>query len=207
MTDANPHLFRTSQPRELLACMEFAAEQAHHVAIDHGAWRWLIIATALAVQNACLCALDGRDDSGMKGLSRADAREIRSWTRGGRQGPEPLALREPRIVSPLELLRRTTDPYYLPPPWQLSLSRDLQGELRDLFDLRNTFLHFSEDGWTLDLADVPPPILAACTVIRHLSVTQPAYLSRAERGHRDRVRAAIETIETAMEHFADRPPP
>lgn len=201
MTDANPLLFRTSQPRELLACMEFAAEQSHHVAIDHGAWRWLIISIALAVQNACLCALDARDESGIKGLSRADAREIRRWTKGGRQGPEPLAMREPRIVSPLELLRRTADPQYLPPPWQLSLPSDLQAELHDLFDLRNTFLHFSEDGWTLDLGDVPPLVLAACKVIRHLSVTQPAYLSRAELGHRDRVRVALETIQTAMEHF------
>ena len=115
-------------------------------------------------------------------------------------------MREPRIVSPLELLRRCADPYYLPPPWQLSLPQDLQEELHDLFDLRNTFLHFSEDGWMLDLGDVPPPILAACTVIRHLSVTQPAYQSHAERGHRDRVRVGLETIEAAMEHYADRTP-
>ena len=100
-------------------------------------------------------------------------------------------------------LRRCADPWYLPPPWQLSLTHQLQGELHDLFDLRNTFLHFSEDGWTLDLAEAPPLVRAACSVIRHLSVTQPAYLSRAERGHRERVRAGLETIETAMEHFAD----
>jgi hypothetical protein len=203
MTETSSHVFRTSQPRELLACVEFAAEQSHHVAIDHGAWRWLIIAMTLGVQNACLCALDARDDSGIKGLSRADAREVRRWSKGGRQGQEPLAVREPRIVSPLELLRRCADPWYLPPPWQLSLTHQLQGELHDLFDLRNTFLHFSEDGWTLDLAEAPPLVRAACSVIRHLSVTQPAYLSRAERGHRERVRAGLETIETAMEHFAD----
>jgi len=203
MNSPDTQLFKTSQPRELLACVEFAAGQSHHVADDHGAWRWLVISMALAVQNACLCALDARDKAGTKGLSRADAREINRWTRGGRQGPEPLALREPRIVSPLELLRRCADPYYLPAPWQLPLPQDAQAELHDLFDLRNTFLHFSEDGWALDLREVPPLVLAACGVIRHLSVTQPAYLARAERGHRDRVRAGLETIVGAMEHYAD----
>ncbi len=72
----SPHHFQTSQPRELLACVEFCAEQAEKVAEDKGAWRWLCIAMTLGVQNACLCALDANDEFGTKGMTRTDAREF-----------------------------------------------------------------------------------------------------------------------------------
>jgi hypothetical protein len=199
------HHFETNQPRELLACIEFAAEQAAKAAEDHGAWRWLIISTTLAVQNACLCALDHGDEFGTKGMTRADARMITRWTKNGRRGPEPLAVREPRIVSPLELLRRVGDPYFLRPPFQLPLNHQITEAFDDLVDLRNTFLHFSEDGWTIDLREIPPLILNACGVIRHLAVTQPIYLRQAGPNHRDRVATALDTIETAMEHYPEEP--
>jgi hypothetical protein len=51
--------------------------------------------------------------------------------------------------------------------------------------------------------EIPPLILNACGIMRHLAVVQPAYLARAERGHRDRARAALERIETAMAHYAE----
>ena len=197
------HHFQTNQPRELLACVEFAAEQATRAAEDHGCWRWLIISTTLAVQNACLCALDHGDEYGTKGMTRTDARAIQRWTRDGRRGPEPLAIREPRIVSPLELLRRVGDPYFLRPPFQLPLNRNITEAFDDLVDLRNTFLHFSEDGWTMDLREVPPLIANACGVIRHLAVTQPIYLRHAGRNHSQRVAAALDIIEAAMDHYPD----
>jgi hypothetical protein len=198
----SPFHFQTSQPRELLACVEFAALQADRIIEDHGAWRWLSVSMVLAVQNACLCALDADDEYGSKGMTRHDAREITRWTKSGRATPPPLAVRVPRIVSPLELLRRVGDTHFLKPPFTLPLTRDMQEDFDALTDLRNTFLHFSEDGWTVDLREFPPLVLSACAVIRHLSVTQPAYLRRAERGHRDRVAAALDQIEAAMEHYA-----
>jgi hypothetical protein len=198
-----PHYFQTNQPRELLACVEFAAQQADHAAKDHGSWRWLIISMTLAVQNACLCALDFGDEFGTKGMTRTDARDVTRWTKNGRRGPEPHALREPRIVSPLELLRRTGDPYFLRPPFQLPLNRQITEAFDDLVDLRNTFLHFSEDGWTVDLREIPPLILNACVVIRHLAVTQPIYLRHAGAGHRNRVAAALDQIAAAMEHYPE----
>lgn len=199
----SPHHFQTSQPRELLACIEYAAEQADRAAEDHGAWRWLIISTALAVQNACLCALDQGDELGTKGMSRMDARIVTRWTKNGRIGPEPLAVREPRIVSPLELLRRVGDPYFLRPPYQLPLDRRISEAFDHLIDLRNTFLHFSQDGWTVDLREIPPLILSACKVIRHLAVTQPVYLQNAGVDHRERVAAALDHIEAVMQHYPE----
>lgn len=202
-TPPSPHHFQTNQPRELLACIEFAAEQADKAAHDHGAWRWLIISTALAVQNACLSALDQGDEFGTRGMSRMDAKIITRWTKNGRSGPEPLAVREPRIVSPLELLRRVGDPYFLRPPFQLPLTREINEAFDDLVDLRNTFLHFSQDGWTVDLREIPPLILNACKVIRHLAVTQPIYLRNAGPNHRERVAAALDHVEAAMEHYPE----
>ena len=55
----------------------------------------------------------------------------------------------------------------------------------------------------MDLREVPPLILNACTVIRHLSVTQPIYLRHAGANHRERVAAALDTIEAAMEHYPE----
>lgn len=196
-----PYFFQTSQPRELLACVEFAAQQAELAGADHGAWRWLVIAMTLGVQNACLAALDTGDEFGTRGMTRMDARAVVRWTKQGRRGPAPLAVREPRIVSPLELLRRTGDPQFLRPPFLLALNRTMTEAFDDLVDLRNTFLHFSEDGWTVDLREIPPLILNACRVIRHLSVTQPIYLRRAERNHRERIAAGLDRIELAMEHY------
>jgi hypothetical protein len=204
MTPSPPtsHHFQTSQPRELLACLEFSAEQAEKVIEDKGAWRWLAIAMTLGVQNACLCALDAHDELGAKSMTRTAALEVRRWTRAGRRGPPPRAVVEPRIVSPLELLRRVGDPFFLHPPFQLPLTHEITRAFDDLVDLRNTFLHFSEDGWIIDLMEIPPLILNACGMVRHLAVVQPAYLSRAERGHRDRARAALERVEVAMAHYA-----
>lgn len=199
----SPHHFQTDQPRELLACVEFSAMQAGRVVEDPGAFRWLVVAMTLGVQNACLCALDHGDEYGTRGMTRADAREVRRWTRAGRNGPKPHALRDPRIVSPLELLRRVADPAFLRPPYQLPLSHEISEDFDDLVELRNTFLHFSEDGWTTDLREIPPVILSACRVIRHLSVTQPIYLRNAGRNHRERVAHALDQIETAMQHYAD----
>lgn len=198
--------FKTSQSRELLASVEFAAAQAAHVADDHGTWRWIVISMTLAVQNACLCALDHGDEFGTRGMTYADAREVRRWTREGRNGPKPLALREPRIVSPLELVRRVADPAFLRPPYQLPLNHAIHEDFDDLVELRNTFLHFSEDGWTADLREFPGLILTACRIIRHLAVVQPVYLRNAERGHRDRVAAALDRIEAAMEHYPTKDP-
>jgi hypothetical protein len=197
------HRFRTDQPRELLGCVEFAAIQASHLPEDHGCWRWMIIAMTLGVQNACLCALDHGDEYGTRGMTRADARVVQRWTRGGRKGPEPRVLKEPRIVSPLELLRRVADPAFLKPPYQLPLNPRMHADFDDLVELRNTFLHFSEDGWTADVREFPQLILTACAIIRHLSVTQPVYLRNAGRNHRERVRHALETIAAAMEHYGD----
>lgn len=202
MTDPpSPHHFQTSQPRELLACVEFSAGQAERISDDPGAWRWLAVSMTLAVQNACLCALDFGDEYGVRGMSRLDAREVQRWSRDGRKGPRPFALREPRIVSPLELLRRVGDAAFLRPPFQLPLTHAMQEAFDDLVDLRNTFLHFSQDGWTLDLRQAPPLILNACAIIRHLAVVQPVYLRNAGRGHRDRVANALDLIETAMRHY------
>lgn len=198
---ANPYLFQTSQPRELLACVEFAAQQAGQAAEDPGAFRWLVISMVLGVQNACLCALDFDDEYGTRGMRFADARTIRHWTRNGRKGPQPRAIRDPRIVSPLELLDRVGDKKFLRPPYTLPVTRQIASDFDALNDLRNTFLHFSEDGWTTDLREIPQLVLTACQVIRHLAVTQPAYLRNAERGHRDRVAHALDTIELAMEHY------
>lgn len=202
-----PHHFQTTQPRELLACVEHAAELAVKAAEDHGAWRWLVIAMTLGVQNACLCALDHGDEYGTKAMTRTDAREVKRWTANGRRGAEPFAIREPRIVSPLELLRRTGDPYFLRPPYQLPLDHRITEAFDDLVDLRNAFLHFSEDGWTIDLREIPPLILIACDVIRHLAVTQPIYLRHAGPRHRERIAAALDTIEAAMHDYPDMPPP
>jgi hypothetical protein len=196
-----PFYFQTSQPRELLACVEFAAEQAGKAGEDHGAWRWLTISMTLAVQNACLCALDADDETGAKGMTRLDAKIVRRWISNGRRGPTPQAIREPRIVSPLELLKRVGDPFFLRPPYQLPLHHQITEAFDDLVDLRNTFLHFSEDGWSVDLREIPPLILIACRIVRHLAVTQPAYLRRAEPRHRDRVAAGLDRIEAAMEHY------
>ncbi|HEX5008090.1 MAG TPA: hypothetical protein VFV70_13315 [Hyphomonadaceae bacterium] len=197
----SPFFFQTSQPRELLASVEFAADRAGEAAEDHGAWRWLAISMTLAVQNACLCALDTDDEFGAKGMSRADAKTVRRWTRNGRQGAPPLAVREPRIVSPTELLRRVGDPFFLRPPYQLPLTNEMNKAFEELVDLRNTFLHFSEDGWTVDLREIPPLVLTAAGIVRHLSVTQPVYLKRAGRNHRERVAAALDRIEAAMDHY------
>ena len=197
----SPFYFQTNQPRELLACVEFSADQAGLAAEDHGAWRWLVIAMTLAVQNACLCALDTDDEFGTKGMTRTDAKSVKRWTRNGRQGAPPLAVREPRIVAPTELLRRVGDPFFLRPPYQLPLNRETNKAFEALVDLRNTFLHFSDDGWTVDLRELPPLVLTAAKVVRHLSVTQPVYLKRAGRNHRERVEAALDRIEAAMDHY------
>ena len=197
----NPYLFQTSQPRELLACVEFAAQQAGQATDDPGAFRWLVISMLLGVQNACLCALDFDDEYGTRGMRFADARTIRHWTRNGRKGPQPKAIRDPRIVSPLELLDRVGDAKFLRPPYTLPVTRQIASDFDALNDLRNTFLHFSEDGWTTDLREIPQLVLTACQIIRHLAVTQPAYLRNAERGHRDRVAHALDAIELAMEHY------
>ena len=197
----DPYLFQTSQSRELLACVEFAAEQADKALSDHGAWRWLSISMVLAIQNACLCALDHGDEYGTKAMTRTDARSVRRWTKAGRRGPEPVAVREPRIVSPLELLRRVGDPYFLRPPFQLPLNREINEAFDDLNDLRNTFLHISDDGWTVDLREIPSLVVVACGIIRHLAVTQPIYLRAAERNHSPRVAEALDRIEAAMEHY------
>lgn len=204
MTDAprpDRH-FQTSQPRELLACVEFSAEQADRTSDDPGAFRWLIVAMALAVQNACLCALDYGDDFGTKGMTRTDARIVERWTRAGRTTPPPFPVREPRIVSPLELLRRCADPAFLAPPYTLPLPHETAAAFDDLIELRNTFLHFSQDGWSVDLRELPALIHAAVRIVRHLAVVQPVYLRGAERGHRDRVAAALDRIDAAMEHYA-----
>jgi hypothetical protein len=195
-----PYFFKTSQPRELLACAEFAAEQSDKVADDPGAWRWLVMSMTLAVQNACLCALDAGDEYGTKGMTYADAREVRNWTRSGRQGPEPRALREPRIVSPLELLQRVGDPQFLRPPYQLPLTGSIRRDFDDLVELRNTFLHFSEDGWSADLREFVQPVLTACGIIRHLAVIQPIYRT-ADRNHTERVAHALDRISAAMQHY------
>jgi hypothetical protein len=155
----------------------------------------------LAVQNACLCALDFDDEFGTKGMRFADARIIHHWTKNGRKGPEPRALKDPKIVSSLELLSRVGDKRFLRPPYTLPLDRRMQDEFEALNDLRNTFLHFSDDGWTVDLREIPPLVLNATRIIRHLSVTQPAYLRNAERGHRDRVAHGLDRIDAAMEHY------
>jgi hypothetical protein len=53
----------------------------------------------------------------------------------------------------------------------------------------------------VDVREIPPLIMSACDVVRHLAVTQPIYLKHAEPRHRERVAAALDRIEAAMEHY------
>ena len=211
--------FTTDQPRELLAALRFSALHAEAAAAGEAdAWRWLSVGLVLALQNACLCALDVGDPEGRSSLRRADFGRARLRSRRGPEAEESRAEERradegearapgeqraapPRILSVLELLERAADPRFLPPPFQLPLSPAARDDLNALVDLRNTFLHFSQDGWSLDLETCPPLMLGACAALRHLAVTQPAWTPLAA----DRAEAAdlLARIDAAMEHYAD----
>ena len=141
------------------AAAKFADEALNQVR----AWKWLLIAGHSAVQGSLVLSLSRGDF--LQTLKRTNARDWLKAHESGGPWPEQL-----RLDYFLELYRKAKE--------NVLAKHSLGGHfvceprhddsMRRLNDLRNGFLHFFPQGWSVELRGLPHILSACAEVASHL---------------------------------------
>lgn len=190
---------RTNPIQELVEILEFAADNSRDFGLTAEKWRWLILSLHLGVQAALICALKGYDTSGTSILSAPSARQTLDWlhTDPKQRGQAP----NQQLAPMRNLLKRAQQPSYLPDPYRLTLPQHKIDDVLRLNELRNQFVHFAVDGWSLDADGLPRIAMHSIEVIEHLTLTAPAFWHQLEAGDTERIAKALAVVKERLRSY------
>ncbi len=193
---------RTNEVEEFIDALEHSAELAEHLADDVKLWRWLIISLHSALQGACVSALRGRDTAGITMLTEKSAAEVWHWLDvDSRHDPEAPMPKE-RLAAPLDLFARVRNQRYLPAPHALDTGPEILADVIRLNRLRNKFVHFVPQGWSLELSGMPRIVRHVSEVIEHLAVTHPTFWHHLDQRKRGRISSALKRLRSGVAAWA-----
>jgi hypothetical protein len=191
---------RTDEIMEMIGAIEHSREIAPTVCGDVMRWKWLFIALHNALQGACVCALRGAGASDAAVLSSASAKAWWKWLDVDSRNDNSLAPKDARwLARMLELYDRAKSPAYLQEPHRLQPHAQMDCDVKKLNDLRNDFLHFVPEGWSLDVSGMPRIVRNCCEAFEHLAVKQPTFLRHLDDAKSARIATAISGIRDAMD--------
>lgn len=191
----HPVQVETDHVEEFVDALEHAADLSERLTSNVRLWRWLIIALHMSLQGACVCALRGRDTSGMNVLEKRARDDMIKW-RKERDRTNSFGVSRPndrRLASLLTLFARVCDPEYLREPHTLSATEPAIEDVKTLGELRDRFVHFRLQGLSLNVQGMPRVVRHVCEIIEQLTLERPGpYLAldlNVER--RARIEAAL----------------
>lgn len=164
--------------------LAFAGEQA-----EAGQWRWVAIASCIALQGALVAALSGYETA-----QAVDVLHPEEAGQGGGSAPG----QAPKIATIQTLLRRVGSADYLTDPERLSGHRAAVRAALDLVALRNRAVHVSPDGERADFAAARAGVAGACEIIHHLVIAHPAFDPAANGAVRSEIDRALKRLSAAI---------
>ncbi|MEO1101129.1 MAG: hypothetical protein AAFW65_04720 [Pseudomonadota bacterium] len=167
-------LFRTDTHQQLLDNIEFSLVQISSLRERHSAFSWSVIGSVLSLQGACIHQLDGNDTTQTAVLRKDSQKKVIAHLNDRSSGPFP---RE-RLAEPLELLRRIAAGGNTQADFSSSWSETDKENIERLVMLRNEFVHFLPQGWSVALDGYPDMLTSCWSVISKLIRTPVAYSHR-----------------------------
>jgi hypothetical protein len=103
-----------------------------------------------------------------------------------------------RLASLLDLFARVRDQEYLPAPHVLNAGSEAIEDVERLNRLRNKFIHFVPQGWSLELSGMPRIVRHVSEVIEHLAVTHPTFWHHLDQRKRGRISSALKRVRSGV---------
>jgi uncharacterized protein (DUF4415 family) len=193
--------FGTDEVKDLVGAVEHSAELAQELD-DSANWKWLILALHNAVQGACVCALRGDDSIGHTMLTPKSGRKKLESLEVSRKSTGKASYSADRLDEMLELYEKVSSADWLPAPQRLARQSKRDRSIKLLNDLRNKFVHFVPQGWSLELSGMPLIVDHACEVIEHLALVHPTFARHMDDRIRKRLADALTTIRDGVAAWA-----
>lgn len=197
---------RTDEREELIDTLEHTRLLSELIMTDARRWKWFLVLLHNALQGACVCALRGADTSGISVLQNDVARKVHRWHERDRQGQQSEPYPEEKLESMLELFRRIKKDSYLPEAARYISDAQTDRDIRKLNALRNTFIHFTPMGLSLELIGLPRIAHNAYKVIDHLAVQHPTFWYQLSGRKQRRIRLAVKSTTTNLITLSQRAP-
>jgi len=185
---------RFSQYEDTLASLELVALVAPLVRRNPRYWKWVMVGAHNALQGAMVCAYADSTETSV--LEKKSAKKMLDWLNADptTRGPYP----KERLAPFGELLKRCVagrKPIFEPLVLTPTQHRDIK-RLHDHF--RNSFVHFTPKGWSIEKAGLPRMIRAALDAAEELMHRHYVI------GHmdNDQQKRLTDALATARKHLA-----
>ena len=158
------HYLRTSPGEELVEDLMMVDRILSGVATNPHDWKWAIMATHSAMQNAMIAVLITID-----GFDIAPKKQVEKWFRAYQKGDNRLPpLQTERFLT---LYNRVKNPGIMQRHYSIAYvptTSETDKDIDRLNTIRNDFTHFNLSGWSLQLTGLPRICGAGMKVIQHL---------------------------------------
>jgi hypothetical protein len=154
---------KTDEYADVSTSLRKAADLVQHVASDITEWKWLLVTVHSATQGIFVLSL-----SAGNGLLTLKSSHAKAWLKAYETGaPWPQKLDLDYFV---ELYRKTKIHVFLrdTSPTKLVATAEHDKAIRRLNDLRNGFVHFGVQAWSIELAGLPTICLRCLEIGRYL---------------------------------------
>ena len=198
-TQEEKNWLRTDEREEFVCALEYCAELTASLKDKTMSWKWLIIALHNALQGACVCALRGKDTTGISVLTKNSGKKMWQWLCvDSRKNPTP-SMPEERLAAMTQLYKRASNPKYLPEPHTLPPNSLRGKDVRRLNQLRNDFIHFVPKGLSLEISGMPRIVGNCCDAIEHLAIKHPTFQHQLTDQQQKRIQTALTNLRKNVE--------
>lgn len=187
----------TDEQRDVLVSLEELKRQLHRVSEDPTAWKWVIVSLGSALNGGLTCHLSGTMQVGALETRVAN----KTITALQHDVMEPIP--SPFLAKPKELLSRAMSGERIERTCDALAVTDSQKRSFGLvFKWRNQFLHFSPQGWSIEVTGLPEMIRDCVAILQKIENDGWSFrrLKSAERKQLKDVLVGIEEKAFQLKH-------
>src|SRR3954447_18300368 len=179
---------------DVLSSLELLAVIAPLVGQRPQLWKWTIVGAQSALQGAMVCALV--DTTGTSVLKKESAAKMLDWLQGHAEGTE----RPKEWLEDFDKLLAKCEAQL-----GLVLEKKQRADIKRLHGyFRNSFIHFTPQGWGIEKAGLPRIVGAAVDAVETLMATDQVGV-HLEEFQAKRLRSLLHDIRASLATYATRP--
>ncbi|OAN90691.1 hypothetical protein [Sulfitobacter geojensis] len=159
------NFINTDEQLDVLVSLQELNRQLNRVCEDATAWKWVIVSLGSALNGALTCHLSGTMQVGA--LEMKVARKTIAALQ--HDGTEPVP--SPFLAKPKDLLSRAMSDERIERTCDALAVTDRQKQSFGLvFKWRNQFLHFSPQGWSIEVSGLPEMIRDCIAILKKIEI-------------------------------------
>lgn len=175
---------------ELLDALDLTLEKLRELASKPSAFKWIVLGSVLTLQGACVFQLDGHDTTSTSTLTAESRKKVLDHLHNQIARPFPAE----RMASPIELVRRVSLPGETSNDFSMAWDRIDLSNCEYLVGLRNEFVHFLPQGWSICLNGFPQ-VLGSCWKIVGALLSAPIkYEHRLPTGFKNKALQGVQSV-------------